>query len=1135
MKQKKKYSKGIVYIPFLFVAIIILFFLYSRENSRYIEEQNKNYAADSARQTVEHIEREFQEAVSKVSAYAYFIGEGLSTPTITLEMLKNMEEVSGFDAFRFADKNGVNWATNGRTSDATDRDFYINGMNGEKGVSVLLNSRITNEAMVGFYAPVYYKGDIIGVLRGAYWADEYLKDMLSVSYFGQKAGVFLCTIDGMVIASSGEEKYEKNLLDSFLDSNVIDKAVYQETKNIFEHGGEGSFLCSSGSKIDNICVMHFPESEYVFVQTFPKDVTQAMIRNANRTGILLESSLLSLFIFYLAFVLFQAGREKRQLEQENREMGHVIHGVNTLFTRYVMVDFEKDSYAYLTGTIPQRAGFPSKGNYKDFAEYLCSFIIKESERKRYEKLLNKDNIIEELGKYRTDIRYECHIHKNGQEEWEHLNIICLERKNGKVTKVLFIRQNITEVKEKELRIQAEITLANRKERQYRVAITSDSIWTYDFNLTRDLIDRDIVDIVDGKEISLLKMVGLKIPCKASEWFEKWKQFIVEESLSEYSNFVNMGYLKSHFTGSGLETNVEFSYYNFSGKKICVRQSFIMTEDEETKDIIVMVVTKDITEQVKRQKEQTEALQEALKQAQHASHAKTIFLSNMSHDIRTPMNAIIGFATIAISHKDQKEQVNDCLQKILSSSNHLLHLINDILDMSRIESGKVHLNEQECNLAELIHNLVSIVYSQIKAKQLELYMDTFHITKEDIIADSLKLNQIFLNLISNAVKYTKANGAISFRIIQKESKQQGYGSYVFILKDNGIGMAAEFVEHIFEPFEREATTTQTGIEGTGLGMAITKNIIDMMNGTITVESEVGKGSTFTVELDLKLQDKEEDDFKKKIQKLSKQNVLIIDKDIDTCHSIGAVIAQLGMEFDYAISTEEAINYIRKAYKEERNFRTYIIDSEISKMNGIEIVKEIHKLFDKDKEIPEIIMISYEWSSIEKEARAFGVTAFCTKPMFPSDLKAILLSANNLTESIEEKEDWTFHDFSGRRILLVDDIELNREIAEVILIEIGFTVETAPDGTDAVARMKEVEEHYYDAILMDVQMPIMNGYEATRTIRALAREDVKTMPIIAMTANALEEDKEAALMNGMNAHIPKPFNMDDFIEVLSHYIK
>ena len=415
--------------------------------------------------------------------------------------------------------------------------------------------------------------------------------------------------------------------------------------------------------------------------------------------------------------------------------------------------------------------------------------------------------------------------------------------------------------------------------------------------------------------------------------------------------------------------------------------------------------------------------------------------------------------------------------------------------------------------------------------MELFIDTFDIANEDVIADSLKLSQVFVNLLSNAVKYTPAGGMVSFRIIQKTTFRRGYGDYMFIVKDNGIGMAPEFVEHIFEPFEREASTTQTGIQGTGLGMAITKNIVDMMGGKISVNSEKGKGSEFIVEISLKLQDSEANSIQ--IKELEGLRALVIDDDFDSCDSVNKMLKQIGMRSEWTTSGREAVYKAKSAYNEGDSYHTYIIDWQMPEMSGIETARRIRQIIGK--EAPIIILTAYDWSDIEEEAKQAGITGFCAKPLFMSDLKAALLAANNLVEKKDEKAAWTTMDFKGKRILLVEDNELNREIAEEILTETGFVVETAPDGTDAVSMMTKAEENYYDAILMDVQMPIMDGYEATRTIRAMSRKDVATLPIIAMTANAMDEDKEAALKNGMTDHIAKPINVDVFINILCKYLK
>ena len=1122
--KKQKSIQEIIYAVFLIAIIILLFFWFTEQNSRRTKDQNRDYAADSARLKSEQIDEELNNALGRIRTYAYFVGEGLTEPVITAQMLEKMEENSLFDAILFTDINGVDYASDGRTADVTERGFYTNALHGNSSMEIIFDSYFFNETMACFYAPVYFDDQIIGVLRGAFLAEEYLRSMLNTTYFGEEARVFLCTTEGKVIASSDGTVYEGHLLDMLIKTGMIDQNAADQVYQVFENGGEGAFACDSASKTDNICITYLPKNSYVLVQMFPKNVTQNMIAAENLVGIQLEVMLIVLFVVYIIIILIRAGRKRKHLEKENREMGYIISGVNTLFSRFAMVDLEEGTYQYLAGTKPEGTEIAESGKYQNLVVYLASHV-EENCRQDLIDFMDKESIITAMSR-QNDLRYERCVTRDGHTEWEHMNVVCLERKGGRASKVLFIRQNVTKLKERELRIQAERALANRRERQYQIALISNSLCSFEFNLTRDLLEQDIIRTVDGQKISLLEQVDLTAPCKVSEYFERRKQFVLAESVDDYSATVNTENLIRSYEQGEREVIAEYWGGGCGHDQMCVRQSFIMTRDDNTGDIMVMVVSRDITEQVRKQREQTQALQDALIQAQHANKAKTTFLSNMSHDIRTPMNAIIGFSTIAVSHIDNKDQVLDCLQKVLSSSNHLLSLINDILDMSRIESGKVQIKEQECNISEQMHNLVNIVQPQIKAKQLEFFIDTFEVTNEDVIADPLKLNQVFINLLSNAVKYTPAGGTVSFRIMQKTTFRHGYGDYTFIIKDNGIGMSPEFVEHIFEPFERESTVTQSGIQGTGLGMAITKNIVEMMNGTINVESEAGKGSTFTVELELKLQDTEKN--AEQIKELEGLRALVVDDDLNICDSVSKMLKKISMRSEWTTSGKEAVYRAKSAYEEGDPYHTFIIDWQMPGLSGMETARRIRSVTGNEAAI--IILTAYDWTDIEEEAKAAGVTAFCAKPMFMSDLKTVLLATNNLLEKQDDIPEWTLADFSGKRILLVEDNELNREIAEMILEEAGFLVDTAPDGTDAVAIMEKAEENYYDAILMDVQMPIMDGYEATRTIRRLPREDVNALPIIAMTANALEEDKEAALKNGMNAHIAKPLDMDIFISVL-----
>jgi len=525
----------------------------------------------------------------------------------------------------------------------------------------------------------------------------------------------------------------------------------------------------------------------------------------------------------------------------------------------------------------------------------------------------------------------------------------------------------------------------------------------------------------------------------------------------------------------------------------------------------------------------QALAEAVHVAETASKAKSTFLSNMSHDIRTPMNAIIGFTTLALSNIDNTQRVRDYLGKILSSSNHLLSLINDVLDMSRIESGKIHLEETAVSLSDVLHDMKTIISGQIHAKQLELYMDAMDVANEDVYCDKTRLNQVLLNLLSNAVKFTPAGGTISVRLKQLPEAVKGCALYEIRVKDNGIGMSPEFAQKIFSPFERERTSTVSKIQGTGLGMAITKNIVEMMGGTIEVQTEQGKGTEFIVRLPFRIQS--ETHRVEKIAALEGLKALVVDDDFNTCDSVTKMLVKVGMRSEWTLSGREAVLRARQSMELGDAFHAYIIDWRLPDMNGIEVTRQIRSLGD---DTPIIILTAYDWADIEAEAKAAGVTAFCAKPLFMSDIRQTLMTAIGQTQAEAEHPilPTASPDFKGKRILLVEDNELNREIAVEILQEYGFLVDSAENGAVAVERVKNSAPGDYDLVLMDVQMPIMNGYEATKQIRALDNPGLAGITILAMTANAFDEDRKEALKCGMNGFLSKPIIMEELICALQN---
>lgn len=625
-------------------------------------------------------------------------------------------------------------------------------------------------------------------------------------------------------------------------------------------------------------------------------------------------------------------------------------------------------------------------------------------------------------------------------------------------------------------------------------------------------NHQMFDTVFGREISLEESMGRYI-----------QSYVHEEDRRMMSEISTRDRLKKELTE---DKQYYVNYRTVRDGEVKYFQMRAVRAGKWQEGHGIVLGFRSVDEEIRNEMEKKELLENALMQANKANKAKSIFLSNMSHDIRTPMNAIVGFTSLAITHIDSPEQVKEYLGKIMTSGEHLLSLINDVLDMSRIESGKMHLEEKPCRLPDILHGLRNIVQADIHAKQLELYIDAVDIFDEEIYCDKLRLNQVLLNLLSNSVKYTGAGGIVSIRIIEKPGAPIGYANYEFHIKDTGIGMSEEFVSHIFEPFEREKNSTISGIQGTGLGMAITKNIVDMMNGTIEVKSEQGVGTEFIVSFTFQLnaESKEPRD----IPQLKNLRALVVDDDFNTCDSVSYMLQQIGMRAEWTLSGKEAVLRTHQAVTRGDIYSVYIIDWLLPDMNGVEVTRRIRKEMGED--VPVIVLTAYDWSDIEEEAKEAGVTAFCSKPLFLSELRSCLHSIVN-EKSENEKGTEEKKNFRAGRILLAEDNELNQEIATAILEDAGFTIDIAGNGQIAVEMIQNSKPGYYQLVLMDVQMPVMDGYEASRRVRALKDKGLSEIPIFAMTANAFEEDKQEALKNGMDGHIAKPIDIEKLFDTLS----
>lgn len=582
-----------------------------------------------------------------------------------------------------------------------------------------------------------------------------------------------------------------------------------------------------------------------------------------------------------------------------------------------------------------------------------------------------------------------------------------------------------------------------------------------------------------------------------------------------------------------EKSYDYEYWAMvHGQKIWCRICAILVDshkDGSPKHIIVGM--QDVTTQAETIAKNNEMLKEAFSAATVASTAKSEFMSRMSHDIRTPLNGIIGMSVIASTHLDDKEKLSDCFFKINSASKHLLSIINDILDLSKIESGKVSLSDAAFNLPEFVDELMDMTHNSVVEHNHEMNVYIKDVKHENVIGDNVRLQRVFLNLISNAIKYTPNNGKINIILSELPSNSPNIGLFNFVVEDNGYGMSDEFQKKLFEPFERANDTRVNSIQGSGLGMAIAKNIIDLMGGSIRVESKVNVGTRITVAFKIKLQ--ESDTIYN--EALCNLPVLVVDDDLTICESTCISLQEMGMQPDYSLNGYEAVDKVSLAHDRNEDYYACLIDWKMPDIDGIETTRRIREVVGPD--VPIIIISAYDWNDIEDDARKAGADGFITKPLFKSRLLAAFTELPKSLKKINNSDDiekFEKVDYSNKRILLVEDNQLNREIATEIISMTGAKVESAEDGSIAVNKFLDSELNYYDMIFMDISMPVMNGYEATKKIRSLDRSDAKTIPIIALTANAFVEDVEKAHEVGMNMHLVKPIDLDKLYNIMKDFL-
>lgn len=823
-----------------------------------------------------------------------------------------------------------------------------------------------------------------------------------------------------------------------------------------------------------------------------------------------------------------------------------------IFNSIYSVDFVKDAIEEVKGT-PLITDFLNEGlSVNDVIERF----IEERVLKQHEQHIRDFFDLTTLSDRLRDKDFISDIYMSSIYGWIRIWIVPSKwNEEGKLENVLLCLQKADGVK------QSEDEMKSALETQYRIIDA----------LAADYFNVYAIDI-NSHHFRIIKMEGfvneqLEAYNRQAQQNSNYEPFlemyintrVVEEDREAMRAFMTMDNVLKQLKESGDLNEATYYYRRYVNDEVhhCMAKMKMYAEG------MLLLGFQDIDKMIRKEKEHQQHLADALALAEHANKAKTMFLNNMSHDIRTPMNAVIGFTALAAAHEDLPDEVRDYLEKITTSSNHLLSLINDVLDMSRIESGKVKVEETEVHLPDLMHDLKSIVQSEARAKQLDVFFDTVDVVNEDVFCDRLRLNQVLLNIISNAMKYGKTGGTVSVRIKQRNADKPGYANYEFHVKDDGVGMSEEFQKHIFEAFTRENSSTASGIQGTGLGMAITKNIVDIMGGSISVKSKKNVGSEFIVSLTLRTSASSVKYGV--IPELQGMKVLVADDDVDTCLSVSSMLSNIGLIPEWTTSGKEAVVRTQYAKDQGNLFKAYIIDWLMPDMNGIETVRRIRRIIDRD--CPIIILTAYEWTDIEAEAREAGVTAFCSKPLFLSDLHEVLakplkIEAATAAEGSPSAAPTSTSAVDGSvpgssaaglaspeaalvrgasasrtaaRVLLVEDNDLNIEFIKQFLETKHFTVDVAMNGQLALDMLQKIDEVRYDVVLMDVRMPVMDGLEATKAIRALEDPRLANIPILGISANAFAEDRQMALSAGMNEYILKPVDAKQLEAAIAKYIK
>ena len=807
---------------------------------------------------------------------------------------------------------------------------------------------------------------------------------------------------------------------------------------------------------------------------------------------------------------------KTRKENEKNAAFHRSYSKSNLCEFYV--DLQDDTFEVLKFNEKLLKEYGSITSWDEIAGKYVNEHVCEDSRDSIRLLFDRDYIRKELIKLDGEISLECHAKYNGADYWVRNLVLPGDMdENGKPRHAIVFLRDITNAKKAE-------------EELHRMSQDNHDMDELLSGMVK-LVKRFAVCDLEHGSYTLHNLDGVQLLKTSGTYDEmvadlssKFKALSDNETISDLMSRENLTEKLSS------ETDIYNFEYCSNDEKLFKNMSAIPLEFSNGRLTRVLMIIQDVTQAKNNEREARAALKDAFLAAERANKAKTVFMSNMSHDIRTPMNAIIGMTEIAGAHIDDKERVLNCLGKITNSSRHLLSLINEVLDMSQIERGGISLVQEEFHLPDLIDDLLTLTKSSAEQHKHEISVSLSDIRHENVTGDRLRIQQVLANIMSNAVKYTPDGGKIHLGISEKFSRGNS-SCFEFTIADNGIGMTEEFQKVIFEPFTRADDNRTTKIPGTGLGMAITKNIVDMMNGTITVDSEYGKGTCFTVSIVLRTQDSEDGPS----DKLADLPVLVVGDDREYCEGAVTILDEIGMNGEWVTSGEEAVQRTVDRHSIGNDYFAVIIDWKTPSIDGIETTREIRRRVGSA--VPTIVFTAYDCSAVEKEAREAGANAFITKPLFRSRLTALfkgLVSPGARISSVTDaagKICLTGH--SGKNVLIVEDNELNREIATEIISMTGAHVEAVENGMDAVNIIRQKGAGYYDIVFMDIQMPVMNGYQATEEIRIMP--GCSDLPIVAMTANAFAEDVLRAKNAGMNGHISKPLELKKLNDVMNKWLR